>query len=136
METKISDNLAIIASSGPVSAATATSDIVSMANWNKIMAVVVTGASLSAGTITLFKSDDTSGTSTVALSTQAVTTANTAKEYILQADNDKFSSTYPLVGVKYVSADTNVGLTTTLIFGEGKHQPAIDNDLASVTVVS
>lgn len=139
--SEVTPILGTIDSVGVSSAAAVVSDYVDVTMVNRLAAFVSIGTTGSAGTVTLLKSSDTSGTTTTALKTAALTTASSNTQVILDWDAPTYyDSSNPYVAVKIVSTSTNLIQAAAFILGkEARYKPLTDvsqeNPLTTVTIV-
>ena len=135
---KFAEQNAILATIDPQSVGTnaVTSDYVYPSKFSRLAVVVQIGNTVDGGTITVFKSDNTSGSTTTAIQTQAIATNGDNLQYIFDVDVDSLCSAKPYVAVKVVGADTNTNLISATIFGyQAKYEDVSGQDLASANIV-
>ena len=138
MNYKLSEINAILGTIDPQAVATTviTSDYILPEVYNKLMFVVNIGATAGAGTLTVFSSDDTNGTATTALQTQAITTNDANKQYVINYAAQNTDTDQPYVACKIVAATTNTILASAVIVGSQARYLATDTDLASVNILN
>lgn len=141
MASLLSERMAIVATIDPVDAATSAvnSDYVDMSKFSRLMAVVMAGAIT--GTIDgkLTESTDGSGGSEADITGKAITQLSATddnKQGIINIHESELSAGFDFVRLVLTPTGGTTNLAGAIILGgDASHEPASDNDLASVAEI-
>jgi len=133
-----SEEWAVVATIDPdaYTAATYTSDVIDMTDWEQLVVVTMAGTlGDSAGVVTTVKDSSASPHATVSGKTTTIggtspsTGSDTQKIIHVRGSELNSQARYVTVSMQVTGATSDCGL---IVFGQGRHRPASDNDLASV----
>lgn len=142
MDNLFSEDWAIVACIDPdaYSANTYTSDEIDRSLWEQLAVVLMVGdLGASASVAATVKDSATSGGSLTTISGKTTTVggtspntgSNTQQVIHVRSDENNSNARYVKVEMVVATATSDAGL---IVLGKGRHRPASDNDLSSVTV--
>lgn len=136
--SKLYEVAAIVATIDPQDAADTvkTSDYVYASKFTRLGVIVKAGAQADGGTITVFKSDDGSGTNKTTIATATVPASGDNCQWFFDVDVTSLGTTRPYVAVQFSGASSGVNMVdATILAYRPRYAPVNTYDLASVTLV-
>ena len=141
MDNLFSEDWAVVATIDPdaYTAATYTSDVIDMTDWEQIAVVTLAGALGDGGSVVTTVKDSSasphaaiSGKTTTLGGTSPNTDSDSQSIIHVRSAEGNSNARYITVDMVVAGATSDCGL---VVFGKGRHRPASDNDLASVAEI-